>query len=97
MTDKTDVKALVKMLKSVDHMSVEDCFLQSSLFAAAADALTTLSAENTRLAERVKVLDMALDLALEYWAHKQQRYKNRHPAWVQAAHAARNGGQSDEE
>lgn len=30
----------------------------------------------------------ALELALEYWAHKQQRYKNRHPAWVVAAKAA---------
>lgn len=30
----------------------------------------------------------ALQLALEYWAHRQQRYKNRHPAWVQAARAA---------
>jgi hypothetical protein len=27
----------------------------------------------------------ALKLALEYWQHRQQRYKNRHPAWVQAA------------
>ncbi len=27
----------------------------------------------------------ALELALEYWAHRQQRYKNRNPVWVQAA------------
>ncbi|GJD41352.1 hypothetical protein [Methylobacterium bullatum] len=30
----------------------------------------------------------ALKLALEYWAHRQQRYKNRHPVWVQSARAA---------
>ena len=29
----------------------------------------------------------ALELALEYWQHRQQRYKNRHPAWVVAARA----------
>jgi hypothetical protein len=22
------------------------------------------------------------ELSLEYWKHRQQRYKNRHPAWV---------------
>lgn len=30
----------------------------------------------------------ALELAIEYWAHRQQRYKNRHPVWVQTARAA---------
>lgn len=30
----------------------------------------------------------ALGLALEYWSHRQQRYKNRHPVWVQKALAA---------
>lgn len=30
----------------------------------------------------------ALNLALEYWAHRQQRYKNRHPVWVENARAA---------
>lgn len=29
----------------------------------------------------------ALKLALEYWAHRQQRYKNRSPVWVQDARA----------
>lgn len=33
-------------------------------------------------------LRAALNLALEYWAHRQQRYKNRHPVWVEAAKAA---------
>lgn len=30
----------------------------------------------------------ALKLALEYWAHRQQRYKNRAPRWVVDARAA---------
>lgn len=30
----------------------------------------------------------ALNLALEYWQDRQQRYKNRSPAWVQEARAA---------
>lgn len=30
----------------------------------------------------------ALTLALEYWADRQQRYKNRSPVWVQTARAA---------
>lgn len=30
----------------------------------------------------------ALKLALEYWNHRQRRYKNRHPVWVDAALSA---------
>lgn len=30
----------------------------------------------------------ALKLALEYWSDRQQRYKNRHPRWVNDARAA---------
>ena len=30
----------------------------------------------------------ALRLGLEYWAHRQQRYTNRHPVWVKQARAA---------
>jgi hypothetical protein len=30
----------------------------------------------------------ALKMALEYWGDRQQRYKNRHPAWVTAAREA---------
>lgn len=36
-------------LRAVDHMSVEDCFLQSPLFAQAADALDAKDAEIERL------------------------------------------------
>ena len=61
----------------------------------------TNEAAAIKLAERdnlVGELVEALDLALEYWAHRQQRYSNRHPAWVVAARAAiakaREGAQS---
>lgn len=30
----------------------------------------------------------ALELALKYWADRQQRYRNRAPIWVQKARAA---------
>lgn len=30
----------------------------------------------------------ALKLALEYWEHRQQRYRNRHPVWVTEAREA---------
>ena len=33
---------IVKRLRAVDHMSVEDCFLQSHLLAQAADEITRL-------------------------------------------------------
>jgi hypothetical protein len=35
--------------------------------------------------ENVENLSYALKLALEYWSHRQQRYKNRSPVWVQEA------------
>lgn len=36
---------IVKRLRAIDHMSVEDCFLQSPLFAQAADIIERLTAE----------------------------------------------------
>ncbi|WP_341667380.1 hypothetical protein [Alcaligenes sp. SDU_A2] len=39
----------------------------------------------------IKRLKEALYLALEYWAHRQQRYKNRSPVWVQKARDALSG------
>lgn len=33
-------------------------------------------------------LAAALELALKYWADRQQRYKNRHPVWVGASNIA---------
>ena len=35
---------LVKQLRSIDHMSVEDCFLQSYLYTKAADRIEELEA-----------------------------------------------------
>lgn len=40
---------LIERLRAVDHMSVEECFLDSFLFAKAADALTALKAERDAL------------------------------------------------
>lgn len=42
---------------------------------------TTEQPDVTQLAE-------ALELALEYWRDRQQRYKNRRPKWVVAAESA---------
>ena len=36
----------------------------------------------------VAELEAAGKLALEYWAHRQMRYKNRSPVWVQDMRAA---------
>ena len=47
-----------------------------------------LQAENERLRAVNAALLEACGLALEYWSHRQQRYKNRHPLWVQSARAA---------
>ena len=42
---------IVEMLRAVDHMSVEDCFLQSPLFAKAADEIARLRADLERARE----------------------------------------------
>lgn len=48
MTDTPDQKLtrpdIVMRLRAVDHMSVEDCFLQSHLFSNAADEISRLRA-----------------------------------------------------
>lgn len=49
-----------------------------------------LDERNAKAAE-IEQLEEALYLALEYWTHHQQRYKNRTPAWVQKARAALSG------
>ena len=51
----------------------------------------TMNGARERIIEAASVADDLLDamkLALEYWAHRQQRYKNRSPVWVQDARAA---------
>lgn len=41
---KTETPDIVMRLRAVDHMSVEDCFLQSYLFSNAADEISRLRA-----------------------------------------------------
>ncbi|WP_103035272.1 hypothetical protein [Castellaniella caeni] len=43
---------------------------------------------NARLIAAAPDLLEALKMALEYWADRQQRYKNRAPVWVRDARAA---------
>lgn len=44
--------------------------------------------ECDQLRAMVAELERILKLALEYWTHRQQRYKNRSPVWVVAAKEA---------
>lgn len=44
-------------------------------------------AEQKPMTDAAKLVE-ALELALEYWRHRQQRYKNRSPVWVKEARAA---------
>lgn len=46
------------------------------------------AAADARQREAAPELLEALELGLEYWAHRQQRYRNRHPVWVEKARAA---------
>ena len=43
--------------------------------------------EMSRMMDEREELLKALNLALEYWSHRQQRYTNRSPVWVQDARA----------
>ena len=61
-------------------------------FRATIDYLTRDNAEQigdiwARKGQRDELLE-ALHLALEYWAHREQRYKNRSPVWVQKSREA---------
>ena len=58
-----------------------DIFIQCSERVQAAEA------ESTRLKALVEEAESMTKLALEYWAHRQQRYKNRSPVWVEDARA----------
>lgn len=51
---------LIEWLRAVDHMSVEECFLVSYLFAKAADRLQALSAENEKLREALIWADLKI-------------------------------------
>lgn len=48
----------------------------------------TLTEANADLISAAPDMLDALNLALKYWADRQQRYRNRSPVWVQAARAA---------
>ena len=61
-------------------------------YGATIDYLTSENAEQigeiVALKEQRDELLAALHLALEYWAHREQRYKNRSPVWVQKSRSA---------
>ena len=50
-------RELIERLRAVDHMSVEECFIDSFLFAKAADLLESQAAEIERLREDKARLD----------------------------------------
>ena len=52
---------LVKRLRAVDHLSVEDCFLQSPLYAYAADCIEALEAKLAKAVEAGKTMDDGCD------------------------------------
>jgi hypothetical protein len=61
------------------------------------ELLTAEQETNACLIAAAPELLAAAKLALEYWAHREQRYKNRSPVWVQetrAAIAKATGGQA---
>lgn len=59
--------------------------------AANPETICALLVERDAQAAEIEQLEEALYLALEYWTHRQQRYKNRTPVWVQKARAALSG------
>ena len=78
MSDKSEA---LKLADVVDVFDAQSERLPLELY-------SDISSELRRLHEVNKELLEALKLALEYWRHRQQRYKNRSPVWVQAARAA---------
>lgn len=50
--------------------------------------VNALGVDRAHLAAAAPDLYRALELALEYWGDRQQRYKNRAPAWVVSAREA---------
>ena len=102
MTDEQQPKAL-KLADLIDanlagagdaEISAELRSLQAENedYGATIDYLTCENAEQigeivALKGQRDELLD-ALHLALEYWAHREQRYKNRSPVWVQKSREA---------
>ena len=101
MTDKQpEALRLAKILE--DHYFYSDTneaaaelrrqHAENEDFRATIDHLTRENAEQigeiVALKEQRDDLLEALHLALEYWAHREQRYKNRSPVWVQKSREA---------
>ena len=101
MTDKQpEALRLAKILE--DHYFYSDTneaaaelrrlYAENEDFRATIDYLTRENAEQigeivALKGQRDELLE-ALHLALEYWAHREQRYKNRSPVWVQKSREA---------
>jgi len=49
---------LVKRLRAIDHLSVEDCFCQSALYDQAADRIEALTAERDSLLSGHRILNI---------------------------------------
>ena len=56
---------LVKQLRAIDHMSLEDCFLQSPYFIKAADRIEALTAERDRFQRAFAAQSAKLQIALD--------------------------------
>lgn len=61
--------------------------ISAEVLVEAQGAVLAAKAEITRLRTVMKEAEGSLNLALKYWADRQQRYKNRHPIWVGEARA----------
>ena len=68
-------KELVERLRTIDHTSVEDCFLQSPMFEKAAALILSQAETIAALAAAIRLLD--LEPLVEGW-HKGGAY-DRHP------------------
>ena len=82
MKEMTDI--LVMHLRSIDQMSVEDCFCQSAYFIKAADRIDKLTAERDRLRE-------AVTDALYAWDDHNKHGDPMQGWWVSDAHDALKG------
>ena len=84
---------IVDRLRAVDHLSVEDCYLQSHLFEQAAAEITRLRAQVERMRE---ALTDAID-TVDFWAaYASDYFKDKHDlegdlARLRAARAAMEG------
>jgi hypothetical protein len=78
---KTDDQTLIEALRILVTDIQSDDGVANACIAEGANRLAELKA-------RIAKLEDALKLGLEYWAHRQQRYKNRSPIWVERAREA---------